>query len=106
MTNHAHKPKRYAFEEFLDERADETEIPFTFKGAEFVIPGPDFWPDRVPNALREGFDALGRAILGDTEWDRFAALGGTGRQLNAFYAWVTEERQGATVGESEASDVS
>lgn len=107
MSNHAHKPKVFAFQEFIDEREAETAIPFTMPNGEtFTIPGPDFWPDRLPNAVREGFDALGRAILGDDDWDRFVAAGGKGRALNAFYAWAVEQRQGATPGESEASDVS
>ncbi len=99
--------KMFVFQEFLDERAVESAIPFVMpNGEEFVIPGPDFWPDRLPNAVREGFGALGRAILGDADWVRFLAAGGTGRQLNAFYQWAVEQRQGVTPGESEASDAS
>lgn len=103
MSNKVKAPKRFQFSEFVDQRAAETAIVFELGGEEFTIPGPDFWPDKLPNPVREGYDALGRAILGDEVWGRFAALGGTGRSLNAFYAWAVEQRQGVTPGESEAS---
>lgn len=101
MTTANRKP--VSMDEFLDAAAETDTIRFTLKGEEFYIPPDVSWPDVLPNPLRVGYDRLGRAILGDDQWERYTALGGTGRALNAFYAHVTKQRQGVTPGESVAS---
>lgn len=46
---------------------------------------PELWPPAVTEALRDhpgDFDAQGRAVLGDAEYERFLAAGGTARVLD------------------------
>jgi hypothetical protein len=98
--------RRYSFDDWIDAVVEEKSIHFTFKDQHFTIPPSEMWPDRLPSPLRAGYDALGRAVLGDDQWERFAALGGTGRQLNSFFDHVTRDSQGVGPGESSASDES
>ena len=98
MSNKVKPPRKFNLDHFIDDQAAAA-IVFEFKGEEFSIPAQALWPDRMPSALRAGYDALGRAVLGDEQWERYSALGGTGRVLNAFYAHATEETQGVSLGE-------
>ena len=98
MSNKVKPPRKFNLDHFIDEQAAEA-IPFEFKGETFEFTPENLWPDRMPDVRRVGYAPAGRAVLGDEQWERFEALGGTGRILNAFYAHVVEETQGVTPGE-------
>lgn len=93
MSNHA---RRYKLTDFKQKRRDEASIVIELDdGSEVSIPPVEDWPDRLPRAL----DAAGRAILGEDEYKRFLAGGGSGRWLDA----IITDAQGAKAGESSAS---
>ena len=96
MSNTARTRRRVVLTEFRDRRIAEASIEIELPdGPPVVIPPPDLWPDDI-DTVRDDLREMGRLILGDTEWDRFVAAGGTGKLLNALFV----EAQGVSTGEA------
>ncbi len=74
-------------------------------GSTFRIPPPDVWPDEFYKKVRTDDDfakdeeAQARMLVGDDDFDRFLANGGT---VRLFHSLVTDDH-GADVGESQPS---
>lgn len=65
-------------------------------GTVVTIPPPPVWSDAVVAAGRaQDLEAAGRALLGDADYDRFVAAGGSGTLLNA----IVLDELGLDVGE-------
>ena len=89
-------------ERLSDEFSIEVELA---DGSTIVIPPAEVWPDAARDVYldpKKDDRDLGRAILGDEAWDRFAADGGTG----SMFAHLLVKRHDLTVGESSASSSS
>lgn len=87
--------------EFRQKRIEEASIAVDLDdgGEPVVIPPPDHWPDDMPSYTRKPVEAI-KAIIGAEAWERWAAAGGTAKELNFIFAETTKELQGADVPES------
>jgi hypothetical protein len=93
--------RRYNFAEFVETRRREDGIPVDMPdGAPLVIPPGILWPEAAFEAMRAG-DMAGctRAFLGDEQYDRLIAAGGSWRIIDA----IIRDHEGASAGESSAS---
>lgn len=73
----------------LEEQGTEVE----HEGQVFVIPPPQLWPDEVNGTV--GVVGQAKAIMGEEQYARLVAAGGTARMVNE---WV-EQMIGASSGE-------
>lgn len=65
-------------------------------GAEFTIPAPECWPDEIGDLAKAGDNVgMGKALLGDAEYEKFVELGGSAALLGAIVA----DEHGVTAGE-------
>lgn len=123
MSNRPNFRRGAAIAEFAQRRYDEgsIEIPIT-DGDPVVVPPREFWPQHVVDLLveqarkraarkdRPTDEQIARALLGDDEFERFAAeveragvaaeyRGGAGSFLFIYLEHETERLQGVSVGE-------
>ena len=86
--------------EFRDKRQAEGAINIDLgDGSDpVVIPAAELWPDDLPSVTRKA--EFAKAIIGESEWDRFVAAGGTYRLFESIFDSVTKQRQGVAPGES------
>lgn len=88
--------RRVVLSEFRDERVKDASIEIELSdGSTVTVPPPECWPDKLPR----GIVAVAMAVLGDEQWGRYAADGGTAKMLDK----IITDAQGATAGESPAS---
>jgi len=84
---------RYKLSDYRSKRIEEASIVVELDdGTDITIPPADCWPDKLPR----GGEALFRAVLGDDQFDRYIAAGGTMKLLDSIVADATK----ATVPES------
>lgn len=74
--------------------------PFRFGGEVFMLPHPVVWPNTIGKA--ETLDEVAAAILGEEQYSRYDAAGGTIR----FIQELARALHGVTLGESGASSSS
>lgn len=94
-------------DDYKEKKADEGAIDVKLRdGTTFRIPPPELWPDEATRDAQEArrtgdldLERSARLIVGDKEFDRFVANGGS---ATLFHSLLTDEHQAAT-GESSAS---
>lgn len=74
--------------------------PFKFRGEVFQLPHPVVWPNKLGKA--ETLDEVASVILGEEQWKRYEAAGGTVRFIQELVSAI----HGITMGESSASSTS
>ncbi|PPG25970.1 hypothetical protein C5E10_18035 [Pseudoclavibacter sp. RFBG4] len=68
-----------------------------------IVDPPALWPDEVQTLSRKAhFEEASRLLMGDEQYERWFAVGGTWGMFNA----IVEGHQKATLGESGASKTS
>lgn len=97
-------PTRVKLSDFKERKGVEGRIDVELDdGSVFTIPAPELWPEDFYRTRAKLDDAdleqTARLIVGDAEYDRFVAGGGT---AVLFHALLNEEH-GATAGGSQAS---
>lgn len=102
MSNRPNYKHTVNLAEYKQRRTDEASIAIELEGDQppVVIPPPEFWPDDLP---RGGGHRLAVAILGQEEFDRFVAAGGSARIVNAIFEEMSEKIQGEDPGKSSSS---
>lgn len=98
-------PVKVKLSDYKERKQDEGAVDVELDdGSTFRIPPPELWPDSFAKGLkneefRNDAEAQARMIVGDDEFDRFIAGGGT---TMLFHSLLKEEH-GIEVGESEPS---
>lgn len=91
---------KYNLAEFVERKNTELGIDIDLSdGSTVRVPAPECWPDM--RAI-EDLNECARLILGDEQWARFTADGGTYKLLDSILA----DAKGAGAGESSASSES
>lgn len=100
MSNRPNFKAVYNLAEFKDRRRTEGTICIELGDGEepILIPPPELWPDDLP--VRRGAKAVAIGLLGQDEFDRFVAAGGSGKILDAIFLDATKDTQGVEPGES------
>jgi len=94
--------------DYKERKADEGAIDIVLSdGSTFRIPPPELWPDVVVSRVQVeraggaayGLDEMARGIVGDDEFDRFVADGGTSTLFHS----ILKDEHNLDPGESSAS---
>lgn len=77
--------RRVVLADYKAKKIDEGSIDIELEdGTVVVVPPPQVWPDEVIVAARSGDPIVSaKLLLGDAEYERFLAGGGSGSVLNA-----------------------
>ena len=103
MSNKPNYKHRVSLSEFKDKRIEEASVVIDLDpdddGNErdpIVIPPPEMWPDRIPR----GAVNTAKAIIGESEFERFVEAGGSAKILDAIFRDQTQQIQGVDPGKS------
>lgn len=93
--------KRYNFAEFVEAKLRDEGIPVDLPdGTSIVIPPGILWPEEAFAMMRTGdMAATTRLFLGDDQYDRVIAAGGSWRLIDA----IIRDHEGISAGGSSAS---